>query len=125
MLANLAVIPVQVLLEEVDDLRLDVFPVERPSDGDTDLVDVQPDAVYTFNVVERQGGLHGGGAVVADGELGEVVSTRERVVELLRGDALVDVEGADEVVGIDLDDDAGSGHGGSPWEWCSLAASDC
>ncbi len=107
---NLAVVPVQVLLDEVDDLWGHVVPVEGTRDGDANLVDVQADAGDALDVVERQCGLDGRGVVVTDGELSEVVGTWQGVVELLGGDALVDVELTEEVVRELLDDDTGCGH---------------
>ena len=126
--ANLAVVPVQVLLDEVDDLRGHVVPVEGTGDGDANLVDVQADAGDAFDVVERQGRLDGGGAVVANGEPRESVSTRKAVVELLGSDALVDVELTNEVVGELLDDDTrvarhGLGFLLHPWRAASRIAS--
>ena len=50
-----------------------------------------------------------GGGDLTDAVL-ERIGTRERVVELLRGDALVEMELTDEVVRELLDDDTGRGH---------------
>ena len=108
--ASLGLIPVQVLLDEIDDLRGDVVPIERSTDGDAHLVDVETDTDHALDLVERQCRLNGGVAVAARSELDERADSRQRFVQLLRRDALIDVEIADERVREPLDDDTRRGH---------------
>lgn len=110
MAANLDDVPAQVLLNEVDDARGDVIPVEGSANCDAHFIDVETNAGYALDFVERQCRLDGRGAVVALGEHCERVDSRNRGVQRLIRDALVDVEFADEIVRELLDDDTGNGH---------------
>lgn len=112
MVADLGVIPAQMLLDALDDLRGDVLPVKGSTDGDAHLVDIEGDAGHALDFVEGQGRLNRRGSVAVGLEL-ESFYSRERVVQPLRRDALVDVEFADEFVRELLDDDTRGGHCGA------------